>query len=91
MSSVAHRLYEFLPLIDKHSKACQNSLVLKKCWLTKNCWVRLLTTFFGMVVIEFFGEIEDSVMDMSGIFTDIYENMDEDFVDDFDVRKMANN
>ena len=27
--TVAHMLYEFLPLIDEHIKACQNSLALK--------------------------------------------------------------
>ncbi len=33
--SVAHMLYEFLPLIDEHNKARQNSLDIEKHWLTK--------------------------------------------------------
>jgi hypothetical protein len=89
--TVAHMLYEFLPLIDEHNKARQNSLALEKCWLTKNCWVRLLTTFLGMAVIDLlrwdrrqrYGHVRD-------LNFDIYDNMDEDFVDDFDVRTMAN-
>ena len=35
--TIAHMLYEFLPLIDEHNKARQNLLALEKCWLTKNC------------------------------------------------------
>ena len=50
--TIAHMLYEFLPLIDEHNKACQNALALEKCWLTKNCWVRLLTTFLGIALID---------------------------------------
>ena len=50
--TVAHMLYEFLPLMDEHNKARQNALALEKCWLTKNCWVRLLTAFLGMAVID---------------------------------------
>ena len=46
--AVAHFLYEFLPLIDEHNKARQNFLALEKTWLTKDCWVRLLSTFLGM-------------------------------------------
>jgi hypothetical protein len=45
--TVAHMLHEFLPLIDEHNKARQNTLALEKHWLTKNCWTRILTTFFG--------------------------------------------
>ena len=50
--TVAHMLYEFLPLIDEHNKAWQNALALKKHWLTKNCWTRILTTFLGMSVVD---------------------------------------
>ena len=50
--TVAHMLYEFLPLIDEHNKSRQNALALEKCWLTKNCWVCLLTKFLGMAVID---------------------------------------
>ena len=89
--TVAHMLYEFLPLIDEHNKARQNSLALEKCWLTKNCWVRLLTTFLGMAVIDLlrwdrrqrYGHVRD-------LEYTCYDNMEDDFVDDFDVRTMAN-
>jgi hypothetical protein len=91
--TVAHMLYEFLPLIDEHNKSRQNALALEKCWLTKNCWVRLLTTFLGMAVIDLlrwdrrkrYGHVRD--LEFTG---DFIENMDEDMVDDFDVRTMAN-
>ena len=51
-TTVAHMLYEFLPLIDERNKARQNALALAKFRLTKNCWVRLLTTFLGMAIID---------------------------------------
>ena len=37
--TVAHFLYEFLPLIDEHNKAMQIFLALGKCWITKDCWI----------------------------------------------------
>jgi hypothetical protein len=91
--TVAHMLYEFLPLIDEHNKARQNALALEKCWLTKNCWVRLITTFLGMAVIDLlrwdrrqrFGHVRDLES-----LEDLQHNSDYDVVDDFDVRTMAN-
>ena len=50
--TVAHMLYKFLPLINECNKAQQNSLALKKWWLTKNCWVQIITIFLGMSVID---------------------------------------
>ena len=50
--TVAHVLYEFLPLIDEHNKSRQNVLALERQWLTKNCWFRLLTTFIGMSLVD---------------------------------------
>ena len=50
--SVAHFLYEFLPLIDEHNKARQNLLALEMKWPTKCCWFRLMTTFIGMAVVD---------------------------------------
>jgi hypothetical protein len=35
---VVHFLYEYLPLIDEHSKQRQSLLALEKRWLTKNVW-----------------------------------------------------
>ena len=49
---VAHFLYEYLPLIDEHNKQRQSLLNLERCWLTKNCWFRLLTTIVGMSVVD---------------------------------------
>jgi hypothetical protein len=51
---VAHFLYEFLPLIDKHNipVARQSALALEKKWLTKCPWTRILTTFLGMAVVD---------------------------------------
>ena len=50
--TIAHFLYEFLPLIDEHNKTRQSALALEKSWLTKNPWVRLITTFLGMSVVD---------------------------------------
>ena len=50
--TVAHVLYEFLPLIDEHNKSRQNVLALERQWLTKNCWFRLLATFIGMSLVD---------------------------------------
>ena len=50
--SIAHFLYEFLPLIDEHNKARQNILALELKWPTKCCWFRLMTTFIGMAVVD---------------------------------------
>ena len=46
--TIAHFLYEFLPLIDEHNKARQNFLALEKTWPTNCPWVRLMSTFLGM-------------------------------------------
>ena len=66
-------------------------MALKKFWLTKNCRVQLLTTFLDMAVIDLlwwdrsqrYGHVRD-------LDYDCYDNMDEEFIDDFDVRTMAN-
>ena len=79
--TVAHMLYDFLPLIDEHNKACQNELALEKCWLTKNCWVQLLARFLGMAIIDLlwwdrkkrYGHVQD--LEFTG---DFYDNIDED-------------
>ena len=49
---VAHFLYKYLPLIDEHNKQRQSLLNLERCWLTKSCWFRLLTTIVGMSVVD---------------------------------------
>ena len=48
--SVAHFLYELLPLIDNHNKDQQSLLALEDCWPTKSAWFRLVTTLVGMTV-----------------------------------------
>ena len=50
--SIAHFLYEFLPLIDEHNKARQNLLALELKWPTRCCWFCLMTTFIGMAVVD---------------------------------------
>ena len=50
--SVAHFLYEYLPLIDEHNKQRQNLLNLERCWCTKDPWFRLQTTVVGMCVVD---------------------------------------
>ena len=94
--TVAHMLYEFLPLIDEHNKARQNALALEKHWLTKKCWTRILTTFLGMSVVDLqrwdrrkrFGHVSsiDLSIDIAGTTNDD----DDDLVDDFDIKTMAN-
>jgi hypothetical protein len=83
--TIAHMLYEFLPLIDEHNKARQNSLALEKCWLTKSCWVRIVTTLLGMSVVDLqrwdrnkrHGHVQ-------------HATEDDEIVDDFDIKVMAN-
>ncbi|CAB9499209.1 unknown protein [Seminavis robusta] len=49
---LCHFIYEYLPLIDEHNKQRQNLLALEKCWLTKDCWTRLLTTLLGQSIVD---------------------------------------
>ena len=94
--TVAHMLYEFLPLIDEHNKARQNALALEKHWLTKNCWTRILTTFLGMSVVDLqrwdrrmrFGHV--SSIDLSMEVVGLENEYDDELVDDFDIKTMAN-
>jgi hypothetical protein len=50
---ICHFLYEYLPLIDEHNKQRQSLLNLERCWTTKDCWMRLVTTIVGMSVVDF--------------------------------------
>jgi len=83
--------YEFLPLIDEHNTACQNALALEKYLLTKNCWFRTMTTFLGMSLIDVqlwdhrrcYGHVE--TIQHIGFGED-----DEEVVDDFDIKTLAN-
>ena len=50
--SIAHFLYEYLPLIDEHNRQRQSLLGLERCWPTKDCWFRLVTTLLGMSVVD---------------------------------------
>jgi hypothetical protein len=50
--TVAHVVYEFLPLIDEHNKARQAILALEKVWLTKSGFFRVITTLLGMAVVD---------------------------------------
>ena len=50
---IAHFLYDYLPLIDEHNKQRQSILNLERCWLTNDCWMRLVTTIVGMSVVDF--------------------------------------
>jgi hypothetical protein len=49
---LAHLLYDYLPLIDKHNKQRQKILGLERKWPTRNCWFRLLTTLLGMSIVD---------------------------------------
>jgi hypothetical protein len=94
--TVAHMLYGFLPLIDENNKARQNSLALEMHWLTKNCWTRILTTFLGMSVVDLqrwdrrmhFGRV--SLIDLSMEVIGLENEDDDELVDDFDIKTMAN-
>jgi len=50
--SVAHFIFQFLPLIDEHNKQRQGILGLERKWLTKNCWNRVVTTLLGQSVVD---------------------------------------
>jgi hypothetical protein len=45
-------LFEYLPLVDEHNRQRQSILGLEKCWPTKSCWFRLVTTVVGMCVVD---------------------------------------
>jgi len=49
--SIAHQLFDYLPLIDEHNKQQQNRLALETKW-PKCCWFHLLTTLIGMCVVD---------------------------------------
>ncbi len=50
--AIAHFVYEFLPLIDEHNKACQSNLALEEKWPIECCWFCLFTSFIGMAVVD---------------------------------------
>ena len=50
--AVLHEAFHFLPLIDKANKERQSTLALKKKWLTKNCWTRVITLLVGECVVD---------------------------------------
>ena len=79
----AHMLYEFLPLIDEHNKARQNSLALEKCWMTKSCWKRIITIRPSLVWQLWMFSI---VRPVAGFADD----GDDGIVDDFDIKTMTN-
>lgn len=87
----AHMLYEFLPLIDEHNKARQNSLALEKCWMTKSCWNRIITTLLGMAVVDVQrwdrNKRHGYMMRPPSGFGD---DDDDGVMDDFDIKTMAN-
>ena len=83
--TVAHVLYEFLPLIDEHNKSRKNALALERQWLTKNCWFRLFTTFNGMSLVDLH---RWDRYNRSGKTTFALFLNDGDY--DFDIQKMAN-
>ncbi len=49
---IAHFLYKYLLLIDKHNGQLQNLLILERKWCTKDCWFWLVTTLVGMSVVD---------------------------------------
>jgi hypothetical protein len=49
---LAHLIYDYLPLLDKHNKQRQKILGLERRWPTMNCWFRLLTTLIGMSSVD---------------------------------------
>ena len=51
---IAEFILNYLPLIDEHNRQRQSLLALEKCWPTKCCWFRLLTTIVGMSVVDEF-------------------------------------
>ena len=84
--TIAHFLYEFLPLINEHNKAHQNTLALERIWLTKNSWMRLLTTFLGMAVVD----LQRFDRNKRVSFGKSQLCMDPSELEDFHIQKMAN-
>ncbi len=87
----AHMLYGFLPLIDEHNKACQNSLALEKCWMTKSCWNWIITTLLGLAVVDVqCWDCNKRRGHMMRSFAAVGDVDDDGVVDDFDIKTMAN-
>ncbi|KAL7554128.1 hypothetical protein ACHAWF_017536 [Thalassiosira exigua] len=84
--TVAHFVYEFLPLIDEHNKARQNYLALEKHWLTKCCWTRLVTTFLGMSIVD----LQRMDRNRRGEHIDHAIDAEDEHAQDFDIKMMAN-
>ena len=49
---VLHQTFHFLPFIDKANKERQSTLSLEKKSLTKNCWMRAVTSLVGKFVVN---------------------------------------
>jgi hypothetical protein len=90
--TIAHMLYEFLPLIDEHNKARQNSLALalalEKCWLTKSPWVRIITTLLGGMSVDDLQRWDRNKR--YGHVHQVSGDGDKEVIDDFDIKTMAN-
>ena len=87
--TIAHLLYEFLPLIDEHNKTRQSALALEKVWMTKNCWVRLITTFLGMSVVDM-QRWDRNRRYRYNLTVGSNEEEEDGEGDDFDIKTMAN-
>ena len=89
--AILHMVYDFLPLIDEHNKARQNILALERCWLTKDCWFRLDTTFLGMAVVDMqrWDRSQRYGIDYCPS-TQIFRDDDDNVEDDIAVKRMAN-
>mmetsp|Transcript_9413 Transcript_9413/g.20280 ORF Transcript_9413/g.20280 Transcript_9413/m.20280 type:complete len:903 (+) Transcript_9413:61-2769(+) len=81
--SIAHMMYEYLPLIDEHNKARQNVLALEKTWPTKFGFFRVLTTAIGMCVVDLQRWDRHK---RHGPNTSVSD----EFADNFDIKRMAN-
>lgn len=46
--------FTYCNAIDVHNQLRQYHLALEKCWVTTNCWFRIITTVIGMTVTDCF-------------------------------------
>ena len=65
-ADIIHFLYEYLPIIDEHTKQKKRDLVLEKGWLSKNVWFCLICTIVGMSVADMHRRYRFSAIEVDG-------------------------
>ena len=52
LSNVVSSFFEHSNCVDNHNRIRQSQLALEKHWVTKDAYFRLMTSLFGIVVVD---------------------------------------